>query len=111
MARGLKKGMTNNPNGRPKGIPNKVTSDLRKAIADLLDGNWPRVQDDLDALDPKDRLAFIEKLLSYSLPKLTSTTLDAKVETQNRLGQLSDTQLNILIDQIIEQNEGTEGNG
>lgn len=105
MARGLKKGMTNNIFGRPKGTPNKVTGDLRRAIADLLEGNWSRVQADLDALEPKDRLSFMEKLLSYSLPKLTSTTLDAKVETENRLGQLTDEQMNILIDQILTHNE------
>lgn len=74
------KGHTNNPDGRPKGTPNKVTGSLRKRINDFLADNWQQMQNDFKALDPKDRLTFYEKLLSYGLPKLQSTTLTTDFE-------------------------------
>ncbi|MCE6988151.1 hypothetical protein [Dyadobacter sp. CY323] len=71
------RGKTNNPNGRPKGVPNKKNAELREKVTALIENNWPKVQSDLDMLEAKDRLAFLEKLLSYTLPKLQS------VEMQN----------------------------
>ena len=68
MARGLKKGQTNNPAGRPKGVPNKVSQDLREAVNSFLDANWDSIQVAFDQLDPVNKLAFIERLLRFSLP-------------------------------------------
>ena len=34
------KGSTNNPNGRPKGKPNKITNELRSMISDFLTNEW-----------------------------------------------------------------------
>src|SRR5690606_29265440 len=69
MAKGLKKGQTNNPAGRPKGVPNKVSNDLREAVNSFLDGNWHEIQAAFDQLDPVNKLAFIERLLRFSLPR------------------------------------------
>lgn len=33
------KGKTNNPNGRPKGVPNKVTKSVRAFIGEVIDKN------------------------------------------------------------------------
>ena len=72
---GLKKGMTNNPNGRPKGAINKSTVELRQRITDFLNENWETVQKDWKSLDTKDRLRFYEKMLQYKLPLLQRTEL------------------------------------
>lgn len=64
------KGHTGNPSGRPKGTPNRVTSTIRSWIVDLINDNREQIQKDLKALDTKDRLSFIEKLLPYILPKV-----------------------------------------
>ena len=56
---GLKKGQTNNPNGRPKGVPNKVTGDLRKWVDGLLNRNLLEMENDLQKLEPKDRLVIL----------------------------------------------------
>ena len=72
---GLKKGMTNNVNGRPPGTPNKVSADLRKWIMDFLDDNREQVLKDWKSLESKDRLILFERLLKYSLPTLQATSI------------------------------------
>jgi hypothetical protein len=64
------KGHTGNPNGRPKGTPNKITSAIRNWIVELINDNREQLQQDIQQIEPKDRLAFIEKLLPYVLPKV-----------------------------------------
>ena len=103
MPRGLKKGYTNNPNGRPKGVPNKVTSNFRQAINELIDENWATIKKDLKSLEPKDRLMFMAKIFDYTIPKLQSTTIEATLENSKRLEEMNELQLNRLIDQLLEQ--------
>ena len=64
------KGHTNNPNGRPKGTPNKVTSTIRNWIVELINKNREQIETDLMQLDVKDRLQMFERLLPYILPKV-----------------------------------------
>ena len=72
------KGKTNNPNGRPKGVPNKRNIELRQKIAALIDHNWNSIQSDIEGLEPRDRLSFLEKLMSYTLPKLQSIQVEGE---------------------------------
>ncbi|HVA98479.1 MAG TPA: hypothetical protein VNG53_06255 [Bacteroidia bacterium] len=95
---GLKRGNTNNPEGRPKGSTNKVTADLRKKINDFLSDNWKLLQNDFITLEPKDRWQFYEKLLSYGLPKLQNIRLEAKdtIDCENNkidVSKLTDDEL------------------
>ena len=91
---GLKKGTTNNPAGRPSGTPNKLTADLRQRINEVLENNWHTIEADIKALEPKDRLMFIEKLLKYTLPTLQATSLTTDFD------KLSDEQLDRIIDEL-----------
>lgn len=91
---GLKKGTTNNPAGRKKGTPNKLTADLRQRINEVLENNWHTIEKDIKALEPKDRLLFIEKLLKYTVPTLQATSLNVDYE------KLSDEQLDRIIDEL-----------
>ena len=59
------KGKTNNPNGRPKGSPNKVTSDVKAFIADVIESNRETIISDLQALEPYQRLTILERLMRY----------------------------------------------
>lgn len=71
MAQGFKTG------GRKKGTPNKAgNSELRHLITAFLNENIEQVIEDMNALEPKDRVRFYLDLLQYGLPKLQSTHLD-----------------------------------
>ena len=78
--KGPGKGNTNNPAGRPKGKPNKVTKELRERISDFLSGNWEQVEKDFQSLEPEKKIMIYEKLLQFTLPRLQSVqTPDIKV--------------------------------
>lgn len=97
---GLQKGMTNNKNGRPAGTANKLTSDLRSKINTIIENQIDCIEKDLQALEPKERLQIVEKLISYCVPKLQAQSIEID------LNSLSDAQLDQIINSInINDNE------
>ena len=48
---GVKKGTVNNPNGRPKGTPNKRSAELRDLMANFLSGNFNRFIQDMSVIE------------------------------------------------------------
>lgn len=87
------KGMTKT-GGRRKGTPNKVTGNIREWLSNLVDKNRLQIEKDLKALEPKDRLQVLEKFMQYTTPKMQS------VQTKIDFNQLSDEQLNTVINEI-----------
>ena len=77
MAKGKKTG------GRKKGTPNEVTKDLRERVSNFLTDNWSLIESDFKKLEPKERLIFYERLMSYGLPKLQSVGI--AVESKKEL--------------------------
>lgn len=73
-----KTGESGNPKGRPKGRTNKDVKELRERVKMLLDSTFDRVIEDLEQLEPKDRVNAYFKLLEFALPKLKA--IEAKVE-------------------------------
>ena len=88
-----------NPKGRPRGSSNKATAPIRARIALFLSNNWTQVEKDFATLSPKDRLQFISKILNYAVPQMSS--VDVKQQTFDDLNELSDDQLNKVIDTIL----------
>lgn len=86
------KGKTNNPNGRPKGVPNKVTKSVRAFIGDVIDKNRRQMVKDLAAIEPKDRLIILEKLMQYIIPKQQAQAID--------ITNITDEQLTTVINEI-----------
>jgi len=81
MARGPGKGNTNNPNGRPKGQPNKATIEVREKIKAIIEAETEFVQEVLESVrkdNPVQYLSIYEKLLSYVTPKKRDITSDDK---------------------------------
>jgi hypothetical protein len=94
---GLKKGMTNNPNGRKKGVPNKTTDELRGLFQSFLEANIETLQSDFDQLEPKERLSFIERIAKMIIPA-----------PLHELQRLTDEQLDELINRLKKQNNESQ---
>ena len=59
-----------------EGVPNRATSEVRRAFKQLVENNLPQMQSDLDSLEPKDRLKFMLDLSRFILPQLQSISID-----------------------------------
>lgn len=68
---------------------------MKDWIQQLIDGSRTQLEADLQALDPRERWMVVEKLMGYTLPKMSS------VEANVDLTRLSDDQLNRLIDELL----------
>jgi hypothetical protein len=55
--------------GRMRGTPNRVTTDLRTWINDVLNNNRATFEADLQRLEPQQRLPLLLKLLDFAVPK------------------------------------------
>jgi hypothetical protein len=84
----------NNPTGRPAGSQNKVTVEIRQRINDIVENQLQTFESDLQAIEPKDRLQMIEKLLSYLIPKMQAQSIEIDIN------KLTDEQLQRIIENI-----------
>jgi hypothetical protein len=55
--------------GRQPGSPNKVTAELRQWLQGVIDRNKDQFEKDLQNVESAQRMAMIEKLMAYMLPK------------------------------------------
>lgn len=100
------KGTTNNPNGRPKGVKNKVTTDMRAWITSFIEDQRKQLETDWKALEPKDRVQAFQQLLKYSLPTLQATSLTTNFDN------MSDEDLDRIIEGIKQSaNENNNDKG
>lgn len=99
-----KKGQTGNPNGRPKGTPNKVTIEMKTWLAGLIDKNRRQIEKDLKKLEPKDRLVILERLMQYTVPKMQAVT--AQIDLNNLTNEQLDVVISELTKNLNDENGG-----
>ena len=86
----FKKGESGNPKGRAKGSENKTTTEMKQILNKALFGDAQSIIDDLEELNPKDRLMIKAKFAPFILPSMKA--VEAKVITEG------DTSLGFNID-------------
>jgi hypothetical protein len=59
-------------NGRTPGSVNRTTKEVRERFKTLLDSNFETIEQDLQQLEPKDRINAILQLAKFVLPQLRS---------------------------------------
>jgi len=66
--------------GRTKGTPNKTTAQIRNEFQILISNNIEALQNDIEALEPKERIKTIIELSKFVLPTLKAIEV-TEIET------------------------------
>lgn len=77
MAKGNKTG------GRKLGTPNKTTAELRQVITSFVSANIEDLQLHYDKLSVNDKMKVLDRMLQYSLPKLSQSALQVEPIKKN----------------------------
>jgi hypothetical protein len=88
----LKKGQTGNPNGRPKGKPNKITSEMKDKVQMFIENNFEQIQIDFQKLEPRERVTIYERLLKYIIPTRIESEINDVRETSQAVNITIDGQ-------------------
>jgi len=65
----FQKGTSGNPNGRTKGVGNKIGAEVKILISNFLESNYKKFTREISKLKGKDYVTAYLKLLEYELPK------------------------------------------
>lgn len=91
--------------GRAKGTPNKITTDLKEWITEILKNGEGLFAEHLNSLEPREYVKVYVGLLNYVVPKQQSVSVDAQAEVkqqeQNKI--LSKKELKDLIKRLEEE--------
>jgi len=71
----FEKGKSGNPNGRPKGAKNRLTTELRGTLKSIVENELENLPESLAGLPANERLAFVLKLLPYVLPRVQAVDM------------------------------------
>lgn len=90
--------------GRKAGTPNKVTGTVKEWIASIIDGNRKQFEDDLEKLEPGERVRVISNLLQYVTPKMQSISPAEMLEAEYRkLEELLESATDEAVDEIAKR--------
>lgn len=100
---GRRKG-TEKTGGRKKGTPNKISGTVKEWIASIIDTNRNQFENDLELLEPGERVRVISNLLQYVTPKMQSMSPGEILnEEYKKLEELLEIAPDEVVDKIIER--------
>lgn len=67
------------------GTPNKATEELRQKVKFIIESNIDKIQADLEAIEPKERLSFLVNLMKFVLPTMKQIDLDTSEVVSNEV--------------------------
>ena len=70
--------------GRPKGASNKSTETIKRSISMLLENNIDTVQNDLDEMQPRDRVNALLQFMKFVIPTQKAIELDNKESEEEK---------------------------
>jgi hypothetical protein len=76
------KGQSGNKNGRPKGAPNKTTTEIKEIITRIVGNQLEHIERDLDKIrkkDPAEAMRLSSKFIDYVIPKQTKIDLEGEL--------------------------------
>ena len=93
----FKKGISGNPEGRPKGTPNKTSTEIKQTLNDILCNEIEAIPERLTQLSDKDRLDIVIKLLPYILHKQKELEITNDITKMNLPDYMKKDLINIPI--------------
>lgn len=69
--------------GRQAGTPNRVTAEVKKAIAQVVQDEVHKLSERMDELTAKERIDVLTKLLPYTLPRITERSMPPEMPAPN----------------------------
>ena len=70
--------------GRPKGASNKSTEIVKKNVALLLENNIQLVQQDLDEMQPRDRVNALLQFMKFVVPTKKAVEVDNRISDEDK---------------------------
>jgi hypothetical protein len=77
------KGISGNPEGRPRGSKNRIQGELQEKISEFLLTNIETLQKQNDKLPPTEKVKLFSMLSAYILPKYNQVEMPAENQTYN----------------------------
>ncbi len=71
--------------GRTAGTSNIKTAEIREAFSLLLENNIDKIQNDIDLLEPKERIRVLLDLATFIIPKMKSVELLQQEQEQKSI--------------------------
>ena len=95
---------TEKTGGRKKGTPNRISGTVKEWIASIIDTNRNKFEEDLELLEPGDRVRVISNLLQYVTPKMQSVSPGEMLDAEYRkLEELLESAPDEVVDKIVER--------